>query len=131
MERELLVWMLALQQGGGTLGRIFAPHEKQRLLPALAAACLIFCFASFLVGALCPRLLASTMSYPAAALLLPFMCLAFYFSYGVLSTWLFLCSRSLVEDKAAAEHIASNMGFLGQMGSLSANLVAFCALNFA
>jgi len=130
MEQELLVWMLFVQQGGGTLGRALAPQEaKGTLLQLVAAMSAVTVLAFFLAAAIWPHLLSRNISFAIASVLLPFLCLGFYFACGVLQVAVFLWGRAVVSNQTTAEHIASDMGFFGQMGALSANLVAFGALN--
>mmetsp|Transcript_14350 Transcript_14350/g.21388 ORF Transcript_14350/g.21388 Transcript_14350/m.21388 type:complete len:342 (-) Transcript_14350:46-1071(-) len=130
IEQQLLLWMLVFQQGGETLGRVMAPVSREwKLLPRLAAACAPVVFVFFLSSAVCPQMLAEAISVHLASKLLPVMCLGYYFSYGVLQTFMFIQAHSFVDDKAVAERIASNMGFLGQLGSLVANILTFTVVN--
>lgn len=130
MEQQLLLWMLLMQQVGETLGRIAAPVRKRwgwRQFGALAS--LVFVFTAFFVSALDPAMLASIMPCRVATFALPVMCFVYYFSFGVMQTAIFITARHLVHSAAEAERVASTMGFLGQMGSLSANLIASIIVN--
>jgi len=55
--------------------------------------------------------------------------LVYYFSRGLLVTSLYLRARTM--EKAVAEYLGVNMGFYGQMGALSANLVTITVVSIA
>jgi len=136
-KQKLLLWMMVCQNAGDVLGRIFAPRKGsswciplRTRLPQLVGLAFPLSFAAFTFGALRPVLLTEHLAYHDAQWLLPMLAFAFYFSRGVIVTSLFLTAGRLTTTKAAAEHLASSMGFLGQMGALSANIIAFSIVNF-
>lgn len=133
--QQLLLWMLVLQNTGDVLGRLCAPRADRAFgivarlqlvccgLGGPAAFCLL-CFCMFRQS-----FLPSVIGYDGARVLLPGVCAVFYFSRGTLVTSMYLRARRLAPDTATAERLASNMGFVGQMGALLVNVVLFFVVN--
>jgi len=131
-EQELLVRMMVVQQWGETLGRLVSPDLSSRhyyLITGLCAVSMPSIFVLSLAAALRPQVLASTLPFVVATWALPAINFWFNLCYGLLQNVLFLIARHLTESVAVAERLASTMGFVGQMGSLSANLIACWIVN--
>lgn len=130
IEQELLVWMLSCQQVGEALGRLAAPSRTYKTAFAvLAGFCMTIIFLILFASAVQPSLLAMILPAEFAVYVVPAFCLGYYFFYGVMQTVIFLRARRSVPCKDDAEALASTMGFLGQMGALSANVVAALFVN--
>jgi len=125
---ELLLRMMIFQSIGDVIGRSLAPSAKssalRKKLPLVGGLVLPACFAVFVAGT-CNTTMVSSLGYDVAICLLPLLVFLFYFSRGMLITAMFLQARSLTTSREAAEHLASTMGFCGQMGALSANIITF------
>jgi len=129
-EQQILLWMLVSQQVGETAGRLLAPVGRAKfLLPAIGAVYFFFVFFIFFALAMRPTALGHFISCDWAPPVLAAMSFGFYCSFGVMQTFIFLCARRLARDKEHKEVLASDIGFFGQMGSLTANVLAFGALN--
>lgn len=127
-KEQLLLWMLLSQNTGDVLGRMLAPRRREEwknkmILPAKLM--LPTAFLIFFVCAIHPQVMQEQVPYAAALVLLPGLTFIFYFTKGIIVTLMFLRAREVYTEKEAVERLASNMGFCGQMGALSANGVAF------
>lgn len=129
-EAHLLLWMLAMQQWGEWLGRILAPRAMRETLLSCCLVSMLGTFLFLVAVSLNADLLPQVVVFGVARFALPGLVLAFYMSYGIVQTAIFLRARSLSEDVAVAERIAATMGFLGQMGSFTSNLAATLIVNF-
>jgi len=130
--QEILIWMQLMQQIGESIGRLLAPHRGMRacLLAVLVTTPALVVIASIFGGmALRPAELAALLPYGNAQIAIPGMCLVYQTAYGIIQTVIFMWPRALVDDVREAEQIASNMGFLGQMGAFSVNVVLCLAVN--
>lgn len=126
--QQLLLWMLAIQNAGDVLGRlatIFVSSKVVALLPWAVLLIASFAFAVF--GSAYPDAI-SSLTYEVALYALPAMCGVFYFSRGLLVTSLYLSAQQMGE-KALVQRISINMGFVGQMGALAANIITFILLS--
>jgi len=132
VEQQILLWMLVCQQAGETAGRMLAPVGRAKLvLPSIGAVYFIIVFIIFFALAVWPEMLENSgiIDCSVAMPVLPMMCFGFFCSFGVMQTFIFLSARRLASEKSEKELLASDMGFLGQMGSLTANLIAFAVVN--
>lgn len=127
--QQLLLRMIFLQNAGDVLGRMCTCCAKGHLPMLIAwSVILFFAFAAFCFLSVSKEALPNAMSYAMTGLFLPGLCGVYYFSRGLLVTSLYLKAR-LLGSKAYASRVSSNMGFLGQMGALSANVVTFVLAN--
>ncbi|CAE8609914.1 unnamed protein product [Polarella glacialis] len=131
---QLLLRMMFLQSIGEVSGRLLAPTAKSgfwhKKLPFAGGLVLPCCLSVFTVGAVNPSLLPGRLQFSTAMHVLPALVFMFSCSRGMLTTAMFLRARELTASRQAAEHLASTMGFCGQMGALSANIVSFGVVNF-
>ncbi|CAJ1403258.1 unnamed protein product [Effrenium voratum] len=126
---HLLLNMMILQSVGDVSGRMLAPTSRsgplQRRLPFVGAIVLPTCFAALLRAATDSSVVSEHLSYAQASVVLPVLVLFFFFSRGMLVSAVFLQARGVTNSREAAEHLASTMGFCGQMGALTANVITF------
>lgn len=131
---HLLLNMMILQSIGDVSGRMLAPTSKsgplQKKLPLLGGIVLPTCFACLVLAAVDTDLVFGCFSYESASIFLPLLVMCFFFSRGMLVSAVFLQARGLTSSREAAEHLASTMGFCGQMGALSANVVTFTVVTY-
>lgn len=127
--QQLLLVMLTLQNTGDVLGRMSTVCVTgRRAVLIVWGAILVSTFASMVYFAVVRHWSATVLSFQSALLLFGAISGAYYFSRGLLVTALMLRARSL-GDKSFAERLSMNMGFVGQMGALSANVVTFLCAN--
>ncbi|CAE7732035.1 unnamed protein product [Symbiodinium necroappetens] len=123
---HLLLNMMIFQSIGDVSGRMLAPTSKsgslQKKLPLVGGVVLPLCFSILIASAVDTSIISDVLSYEQAALVLPLIVMCFFFSRGMLVSAVFLRARGLTSSREAAEHLASTMGFCGQMGALSANV---------
>eukprot|EP01052_Picozoa_sp_SAG31_P007940 SAG31_NODE_389_length_16370_cov_4.517915_16_plen_97_part_00 len=55
---------------------------------------------------------------------------AYYFTRGYLVTLLYIQVKRSIAERDDAQHFASNLGLLGQIGAILGNLVAFLLVQF-
>eukprot|EP00439_Symbiodinium_sp_Y106_P044951 s907_g5.t1 len=126
---HLLLNMMIFQSIGDVSGRMLAPTSKsgslQKKLPLVGGVVLPLCFSILIATAVDTSIISDVLSYEQAALVLPLIVMCFFFSRGMLVSAVFLRARGLTSSREAAEHLASTMGFCGQMGALSANVITF------
>ncbi|CAK9040283.1 unnamed protein product [Durusdinium trenchii] len=131
---HLLLHMMILQSVGDVTGRVLAPTSKsgplQKKLPLLGFMVLPTCFLCLVVAAVDSSTVSRFFSYESASILLPLLVMCFFFSRGMLVSAVFLQARGLTSSRQAAEHLASTMGFCGQMGALSANVITFSVVTY-
>lgn len=131
---HLLLNMMIFQSIGDVSGRMLAPTAKsgplQKKLPLLGSIVLPLCFACLVLAAVDSDLVSRCFSYQNASMLLPLLVMCFFFSRGMLVSAVFLQARGLTSSREAAEHLASTMGFCGQMGALSANVITFTTVTY-
>jgi len=125
VQRQAILWMLVSQQCGETLGRLIAPVTVVRKLPAALAAIVAGVWLFFFKAALSPALMAALVPTWLAVPVLAVSCFCFYSSFGILQTVLFVRARSA--ENAAA--LSSNMGFMGQCGSLFGCFAVWLSIN--
>eukprot|EP00928_Gymnodinium_smaydae_P030248 TRINITY_DN22540_c0_g3_i1.p1 TRINITY_DN22540_c0_g3~~TRINITY_DN22540_c0_g3_i1.p1 ORF type:complete len:447 (-),score=50.20 TRINITY_DN22540_c0_g3_i1:315-1655(-) len=131
VKQQLLLWMLTMQQTGETLGRLATPVGHSRRPVAIFAMTYFFAvYLFFLVACLHPDVVSQSISAWAAHIVLPALACGYSFSYGVIQTVIFLWARDCVSDLADAEKLSSDVGFHGQLGALSANLLTFAIINW-
>ncbi|CAE7028735.1 unnamed protein product [Symbiodinium natans] len=126
---HLLLRMMIFQSIGDVSGRMLAPTAKsgplQQNLPLVGGVVLPLCFSFLIASAVDSSIISDNLSYDQATLVLPLVVMCFFFSRGMLVSAIFLRARGLTSSREAAEHLASTMGFCGQMGALSANVITF------
>mmetsp|Transcript_58157 Transcript_58157/g.120195 ORF Transcript_58157/g.120195 Transcript_58157/m.120195 type:complete len:470 (-) Transcript_58157:85-1494(-) len=131
---HLLLNMMIFQSIGDVSGRMLAPTSKsgslQKKLPLVGGVVLPLCFSILIATAVDTSIISDVLSYEQAALVLPLIVMCFFFSRGMLVSAVFLRARGLTSSREAAEHLASTMGFCGQMGALSANVITFAIVNY-
>lgn len=130
--QQVLLWMLFFQSLGDLLGRICSPGSSTpggNCFLALAVVSMPVTFLSMVGCASWPAVVAHHLSYNTAVVLLPALCFLFYFSAGMLVNALFLRARHLVEDQDLAAEVSSTIGFCGQMGAMTGNMLTFVALS--
>eukprot|EP00927_Polykrikos_kofoidii_P014856 TRINITY_DN16567_c0_g1_i1.p1 TRINITY_DN16567_c0_g1~~TRINITY_DN16567_c0_g1_i1.p1 ORF type:complete len:437 (+),score=48.54 TRINITY_DN16567_c0_g1_i1:98-1408(+) len=128
----LLLLMLFAQQVGGSVGRISAPSKPEAciFLQGSCIVCVPAVLALFVFTACRPELFSEMLPFGPSLLVLTMLVFWYFFSYGLLQTLIFLRVRHLGESLDDVEKIASDMGIMGQMGALTANIVACILINF-
>mmetsp|Transcript_95137 Transcript_95137/g.265737 ORF Transcript_95137/g.265737 Transcript_95137/m.265737 type:complete len:477 (+) Transcript_95137:77-1507(+) len=129
VEKQAIVWMLVSQQCGETLGRFTAPVTDVRTLPAMAAANIASVWLFFITAALSPDWLAALVPTWLAVPVLAVSCFSCYFSFGILQTVLFVWALSSERRSPDAAGLSSNVGFLGQCGSLFGCFALWVSVN--
>lgn len=125
--QQIMISIFLFQQLGEAVGRMATPSEANDSItvPTMAAILMCSCFALFFGSAIKPYLLLSLVSYELCGVLLPAVAFGFSACFGVLQTSIFLMARGASDEEEGGHNVSSTMGLLGQMGSLSANIVAF------
>mmetsp|Transcript_9377 Transcript_9377/g.22506 ORF Transcript_9377/g.22506 Transcript_9377/m.22506 type:complete len:470 (-) Transcript_9377:128-1537(-) len=130
---QLLLNMMIFQSIGDVSGRMLAPTSRsgpwQRKLPLVGGVALPLCFSLLIAAAVDSAIISGILSYTQAKFLLPLVVLVFFFSRGMLVSAIFLRARGITSSREAAEHLASTMGFCGQMGALTANVITFSVVS--
>ncbi|CAE7622621.1 unnamed protein product, partial [Symbiodinium pilosum] len=131
---HLLLNMMIFQSIGDVSGRMLAPTSKsgplQKKLPLVGGVMLPLCFSFLVASAVDSSMIADVLSYEQALFALPLVVMCFFFCRGMLVSAVFLRARGLTSSREAAEHLASTMGFCGQMGALSANVITFAVVSY-
>eukprot|EP00930_Biecheleria_cincta_P055174 TRINITY_DN41525_c0_g1_i1.p1 TRINITY_DN41525_c0_g1~~TRINITY_DN41525_c0_g1_i1.p1 ORF type:complete len:425 (-),score=50.02 TRINITY_DN41525_c0_g1_i1:332-1606(-) len=128
--QQLLLLMLILQNAGDVCGRLATVLVTGSPLVVMVWFTLLtasFCVAIFTATE--HDLIANWISYPTAVILLPAVCTVYYFSRGLLVTTFYLFAKRKLGSKDLVQRASVNMGFLGQMGALLANAVAFTVVS--
>lgn len=124
--QQLLLLMLILQNAGDVCGRLSTVLVTgSRLVVVVWFTLLTVSFCGAIFAATEHGLISSSISYRTALFLLPGICAVYYFSRGLLVTTFYLYAKRELGRKDLVQRASVNMGFLGQMGALIANAVAF------
>lgn len=129
LDSSIYLWMLVLQNVGDVVGRLATalPWQPQlRHLSALFAICTAF-FALFLLATLQRDHVLHALPGK-SGYVLAVACLVYYFCRGYLITSMYVFAKTHMPPKQA-EGLSANLGFLGQIGALVANIIMFVIVN--
>lgn len=127
----LYAWINNLTQAGDVLGRASTAIPW---IPGFAVLgvmwSVVMAISAVIIAATamsnqCPTILPGQLAYAFPALFF-----GYYFTRGYLVTLLYIRVKRSIVDKDDAQHLASNLGLLGQIGAIIGNVVAFALVNF-
>lgn len=128
--QQLLLLMLILQNAGDVCGRLATLLlTGSRLVVMVWFMLLAASFGIAIFAATEHSLVANSISYQIALLLLPAVCAVYYFSRGLLVTTFYLLAKRKLGSKDLVQRVSVEMGFMGQMGAFIANAVAFAIVS--
>jgi len=117
---QLLLWMNIAQNACDVIGRLATACVGSTTILMVSVVSMA---GSFILCFLLAIDQSKPFDYNDAVVLVPALIAILFFTRGLLVTSLYLKARSF-PDKKTVERVSLNMGFCGQMGALSANLIA-------
>lgn len=130
-KQQMLLRLIISQTVGDVSGRLgtgFIPKDMsswaKRNLLISSGIVLTATFAGILSATINPALLAN-LSYTIALWTLSLAVFIFYVARGFLVTFMYLVARGMWPEVEASTSLSTNLGFYGQMGALTANILLF------